>query len=100
MSEAYFSRDMMDHYAGSVPIVGYLYGFSGRILTAMRFDTGEVARKHRSVGEGQIIYADGMSCILGVDAVVGLVDPAPGGGTRRSLGSSWSVATIRLGRSG
>ena len=77
-SEVYFNRDMMNHYSSSILIDDYLYGFSGRILTAMHFETGEVGWKHRSVGKGQIIYADGKLCILGEDAVVGLVDPEPG----------------------
>ena len=79
MSEVYFNRNMMNHYTSSILLDGYLYGFSGRILTAMRFENGEVAWKHRSVGKGQIIYADGKLYILGEDAVMGLVDPDPGG---------------------
>ncbi|MDE0101054.1 MAG: PQQ-like beta-propeller repeat protein [Bryobacterales bacterium] len=77
-SEIYFSRSMMNHYSSSILIDGYLYGFSGRILTAMQLETGEVGWKHRSVGKGQIIHADGKLYILSEDGVVGLIDPDPG----------------------
>lgn len=76
-SEVYFSRNMMNHYSSSVLIDGYLYGYSSRILAAMHFETGEINWRNRSVGKGQIIYADGRLYILGEDGVVGLVDPDP-----------------------
>lgn len=76
-SEVYFNRDMRNHYSSSVLIVDHLYGFSGRILTAMEFETGELAWRDRSVGKGQMIYADGRFYILSDDGVVGLVEPDP-----------------------
>ena len=78
-SEVYFNRDMKNHYGSSVLIDGTLYGHSSRILTAMNLETGAVMWKDRSVGKGQIIYADGKLYILGEDGVVGLVAPDPTG---------------------
>ena len=77
-SEVYFNRDMRNHYGSSILIDDHLYGFSGRILTAMEFETGEVAWRDRSVGKGQMIHADGRLYILSDDGVVGLVEPDPG----------------------
>ncbi len=76
-SEVYFSQDMKNHYSSSVLIDDQLYGFSGSILTAMDFETGEVAWRDRSVGKGQMIHADGRLYILSDDGVVGLVEPNP-----------------------
>lgn len=76
-TEVYFNRDMRNHYSSSILLDGFLYGFSSRILTAMKFATGEVAWRDRSVGKGQVIHADGRLYILGEDRVVGLVDPDP-----------------------
>ena len=76
-SEVYFNRDMRNHYSTSILIDDHLYGFSGRILTAMEFETGEVAWRDRSVGKGQIIHADSRLYILSDDGVVGLVEPNP-----------------------
>ena len=76
-SEVYFNRDMRNHYSTSILLGDHLYGFSGRILTAMKFETGEVAWRDRSVGKGQIIHADGRLYILSDDGVVGLVEPSP-----------------------
>ena len=104
-SEVYFSREMKNHYGTSVLVDGYLYGFSGSILTAMNFGTGEVAWRDRSVGKGQIIHADGRLYILGEDGVVGLVDPDPSRYrevSRFAIGSgdypTWTLPVIADGR--
>jgi outer membrane protein assembly factor BamB len=77
--EVYFTNDMRNHHASSVLIGDYLYGFSSSILTAMRFDTGEVAWKDRSVGKGSLAYADGNLYAFSENGVVGLVEATPTG---------------------
>ncbi len=77
--EVYFTKDMRNHHSSSVLIGDHLYGFSGGILTAMRFDTGEVAWKDRSVGKGSIVFADGHLYALSENGVVGLVEATPTG---------------------
>ena len=57
-SEVYFTRDMRNHHASSVLVGDHLYGFSSSILTALRFDTGAMAWRDRSVGKGSLIFAD------------------------------------------
>lgn len=77
--EVYFTREMRNHHSSSVLIGDHLYGFSGGILTAMKFDTGEVAWKDRSVGKGSLVFADGMLYALSENGVVGLVEASPTG---------------------
>lgn len=77
--EVYFTKDMRNHHSSSVLIGDHLYGFSGGILTAMRFDTGEVAWKDRSVGKGSIVFADGNIYAVSENGVVGLVEATPTG---------------------
>jgi len=76
-SEVYFNRDMRNHYTTSVLVGDHLYGFSSGILTAMKFLTGEVAWRDRSVGKGNVIYAEGNLYAFGEDGVVGLIRAAP-----------------------
>jgi outer membrane protein assembly factor BamB len=76
-SEVYFTREMMNHYSTSVLVGDVLYGFSNSILTAMRFRTGEVLWRHRSVGKGSLIFADKFLYVLGEDGVLGLVEARP-----------------------
>ena len=76
-SEVYFSREMKNHYSTSVLVGEYLYGFSSQILTAMKFRTGEVAWRDRSVGKGSVTYADGMLYALSENGVMGLVEATP-----------------------
>jgi outer membrane protein assembly factor BamB len=77
--EIYFTKDMRNHHSSSVLIGEYLYGFSSSILTAMRFDTGEIAWKDRSVGKGSLVYADGNLYCLSENGIVGLVEATPEG---------------------
>lgn len=76
-SEVYFTKEMRNHHSSSVLVGDHLYGFSSGILTAMRFDTGEVAWKDRSVGKGSLVYADGHLYCLSENGVVGLVEASP-----------------------
>lgn len=75
--EIYFTKDMKNHHSSSVLIGDYLYGFSSSILTAMKFDTGELAWRDRSVGKGSLVYADGHLYLLSENGVVGLVEATP-----------------------
>ena len=75
--EVYFTKEMRNHHSSSILIGDYLYGFSSGILTAMRFDTGEVAWRDRSVGKGSLVYADGNLYALSENGVVGLIEATP-----------------------
>jgi outer membrane protein assembly factor BamB len=77
--EIWFSNDMRNHHSSSVLIGDHLYGFSGSILTAMKFDTGEIAWRDRSVGKGSLIFADGHLYCFSENGVVGLVEASPAG---------------------
>ena len=76
-NEIYFTRDMRNHHASSVLVGDYLYGFNSSILTALKFDTGEVAWRDRSVGKGSLIYADNRLYLYSEDGVVGLAEANP-----------------------
>jgi outer membrane protein assembly factor BamB len=77
-SEVYFTRNMRNHYSTAVLVDEVLYGFNSGILTAMRFGTGEVLWRNRSVGKGSLIYADKHLYVLSEDATMALVEARPG----------------------
>lgn len=77
--EVYFTKEMRNHHSSSILIGDYLYGFSSGILTAMKFDTGAVAWKDRSVGKGSLAYADGNLYAYSENGVVGLIEASPTG---------------------
>ena len=77
--EIYFTKDMRNHHSSSVLVGDYLYGFSSAILTAMRFDSGEIAWRDRSVGKGSLVFADGHLYCFSENGVVGLVEATPTG---------------------
>ena len=78
-SEVYFTRDMRNHHASSVLVGDHVYGFSSSILTSLKFDTGEMAWRDRSVGKGSLIFADGRLILYSEDGVVGLAEANPAG---------------------
>ena len=75
--QVYFTRDMRNHHASSVLIGDHLYGFSDAILTAMKFDTGEVAWRDRSVGKGSVVFADDRLYLYSEGGAVGLAEANP-----------------------
>jgi outer membrane protein assembly factor BamB len=103
--EVYFNREMRNHYSSSVLVGDYLYGYSSSILTCMRFDTGEVAWRDRSVGKGQVIYADGKLYLLSEDGNVALAEANPAAYkeiSRFSIGHrqypTWTLPVIANGK--
>jgi len=77
--QVYFTRDMRNHHATSVLIGDYLYGFSDAILMAMKFDSGQVAWRDRSVGKGSVVFADDRLYLYSEQGVVGLAEASPTG---------------------
>lgn len=77
--EVYFTRQMKNHHATSILVGEHLYGFDSAILTAMKFDTGEVAWQNRSVGKGSLTFADDRLYLYSEGGVVGLAEASPTG---------------------
>lgn len=77
--EVYFTRDMRNHHSSSVLIGDHLYGFSGSILTAMTFNTGQVGWRDRSVGKGSLVFADDRLYLYSEGGTVGLAEANPTG---------------------
>jgi outer membrane protein assembly factor BamB len=77
--QVYFTRDMRNHHATSLLIGDYLYGFSDAILMAMKFDSGQVAWRDRSVGKGSMAFADDRLYLYSEGGVVGLAEANPTG---------------------
>ena len=96
---------MKNHHSSSVVVDDTIYGFSGRILKALDFRTGEVLWQDRSVGKGSLIYADGHLYVFSENGVMGLVRATRAGyeevarfEIERSRRASWSHPVIANGR--
>jgi outer membrane protein assembly factor BamB len=103
--EVYFTREMKNHYSSSVLVGDYLYGYSSSLLVAMKFLTGEVAWRNRTVGKGSVIYADGMLYCQGENGTMALVEAKPGDYLEKSQFSIakgdyplWALPVIANGR--
>lgn len=75
--QVYFTHEMRNHHASSVLVGDHLFGYSSAILTAMHFDTGKVAWRHRSVGKGSVVFADDRLYLFSENGVVGLAEANP-----------------------
>lgn len=78
-NEVYFTRDMRNHHASSILVDDHVYGFSSSILTALKFDTGVMAWRDRSVGKGSLAFADRRLYLYSENGVVGLAEASPAG---------------------
>ena len=103
--ELWFSKDMRNHHSSSVLIGDHLYGFSGSILTAIKFDTGEIAWRDRSVGKGSLVFADGHLYCFSENGVIGLVEATPAGYKEKgrfrieqSSRKTWAYPAVAGGR--
>ncbi|HEY7500184.1 MAG TPA: PQQ-binding-like beta-propeller repeat protein [Vicinamibacterales bacterium] len=103
--EVYFTRQMKNHHATSVLVGDHLYGFDSAILTALKFDTGQVAWQNRSVGKGSLVFADDRLYLFSENGVVGLAEASPAGyrehgrfEIRTGRQPSWSHPVVSGGR--
>ena len=103
--EVYFTRDMRNHHASSVVVGDHIYGFSSSVLTALKFDTGQMAWRNRSVGKGSLIYADERLYLYSEQGTVGLAEATPAEYRERGRFSikasgppTWSHPIITNGR--
>jgi outer membrane protein assembly factor BamB len=77
--EVYFTREMRNHHASSVLVGDHLFGFSGAILTAMKFDDGQVAWRARDFPKGSLVFADERLYLYSERGDVALAEPSPSG---------------------
>jgi outer membrane protein assembly factor BamB len=91
--EVYFTRAMMNHPSSSVLVGDHLYGFDNGILTAMKFDTGEVAWQDRSIGNGSLVFADERLYLFSDEALIGLVEASPTGYRQHGRLRLWPAET-------
>ena len=77
--EVYYNTSMRNHHSSSVLVGDHVYGFNSSILTALRFDDGNIAWRDRSVGKGSLIYADNRLYLFSERGVVGLAEASPAG---------------------
>lgn len=104
--EVYFTRDMRNHHSSSVLVGDTIYGYSDSILTALNFDTGQLAWRSRSIGKGSLIYADERLYLYSERGIVGLADASPAAYTERGRFSipntsgapTWSHPIISNGK--
>jgi outer membrane protein assembly factor BamB len=77
--EVYLGRDLMTNHGGVVRLGEYLYGTGRGGLVCLEFRTGKVKWRHRSVGQGSLLAADGRLYLRGTQGQMALVEASPEG---------------------
>ncbi len=77
--QAWFESSLQNHHGGVVLHEGRLYGFFGRALACVDFETGRIVWRNRSVGKGSLTLADGKLYLVGESRVAGLARATPKG---------------------
>ena len=77
--QVWFESSLRNHHGGVVLYEGHLYGFFGRVLACVDFETGEIVWRDRSVGKGSLTLADGKLFMLGERHLAGLAEATPDG---------------------
>lgn len=106
----YDNREMRNHFNNSILHDGHLYGFDGNSnlgrvvhLKCMDHATGEVAWKHRGLGCGSLMIADGKLLILSDDGKLVVAKATPSGFEEIASspileGRCWTVPVLLGGR--
>jgi outer membrane protein assembly factor BamB len=77
--QVYLNRDLMTFHGGVVRLGEYLYGTGNGGLVCLEWGTGKVKWRHRSVGQGSLIAAEGRLYLRGTQGQVALAEASPEG---------------------
>jgi outer membrane protein assembly factor BamB len=77
--EVYLRRAMMAFHGGVVRVGEHLYGTGGVGLVCLEFRTGKVKWRHRSIGQGSLVAAEGRLYLRGTQGQMALVEATPEG---------------------
>jgi outer membrane protein assembly factor BamB len=77
--EVYLRHDMKTFHGGVVLVGDYLYGTGRGGLVCLEFRTGKARWRHRSIGEGSLLAAEGRLYLRGTQGQLALVEASPDG---------------------
>jgi outer membrane protein assembly factor BamB len=110
LEEVYANREMRNHFNNSILFEGNLYGFDGNSnlgrtvhLKCMNHQTGEIRWKHRGLGCGSLMIADGKLLLLSEDGRLVVAEANPDGFKQLAEsqileGRCWTVPVLLDGR--
>ncbi len=77
--EVYLRRNLMTFHGGVVRVGDHLYGTGNGGLACLEFRTGKVKWRHRSIGQGSLLAAQGRLYLRGTQGQMALVEASPEG---------------------
>jgi outer membrane protein assembly factor BamB len=77
--EVYLRRNLMTHHGGVVRVGEHLYGTGKVGLVCVELRTGKVKWRHRSIGQGSLLAADGRLYLRNTQGQMALVEASPEG---------------------
>jgi len=103
VQELWRSKVMKNHFASSVLIDGYIYGFDSATLRCIDPNTQESKWAKRGFGKGSFMYADGHLIVLSERGKLVLVEAQPDAYVEKASaqmlrGRCWTVPTLLNGK--
>jgi outer membrane protein assembly factor BamB len=103
IEELWKSQVMRNHFASSVLVGDYLYGFDEATLKCININTQEEKWGKRGLGKGSLIYADGHLIVLSERGKLLLVEANPAAEIEKASaevlrGRCWTVPTLANGK--
>jgi outer membrane protein assembly factor BamB len=97
------SRVLKNQFSSTVLAGDYLYGFDNGTFKCVNARTGEERWKHRGLGHGSLILADGMLLVLSESGRLALVDATPDDYRERAAfqaltGRCWTGPSLANGK--
>jgi outer membrane protein assembly factor BamB len=77
--QVYLHRTLMTFHGGVVRLGEYVYGTGSAGLICLEFRTGKVKWRHRSIGPGALLAAEGRLYLRGTQGQMALVEASPEG---------------------
>jgi outer membrane protein assembly factor BamB len=77
VQRVYQNNRMCNHFASSVRLGDYIYGFHDDFLTCLELRTGKVRWKERGFHKGSLLAAEGQLIVLGEGGNLALVEATP-----------------------
>ena len=103
IEEVWKSQVMRNHFASSVLVGDYLYGFDEATLKCININTQEEKWGKRGLGKGSLIYADGHLIVLSERGKLLLIEANPAEEIEKASaevlrGRCWTVPTLANGK--
>lgn len=99
VDEVWKARNLKNKFSSSIQVGDTIYGFDNETFKAIDLATGKDRWRHRGLGHGSLIFADGHFIVLGEKGTLALVEASPESYKEKASvgffdGKCWTAPTL------